>query len=70
MSQPLCKWPALRAGAQRLKPLAESLPSSLYLSLFATPSPMRPLKAQMGGSSAETVLRRRRKICKEAEQRG
>lgn len=44
---------------------------SLYLSLFATPSPMLPLKAQTGGSSAETVLmRRRRRTCKEAEQKG
>lgn len=52
--------PALRAGAQRLKPLAESLRSFPHLSLFATPSPIRPLSAQVGGSSAETGLRKRR----------
>lgn len=67
-SQPLSKEPALRAGAQRLTLLAESLLSSPYLSLFATPSPTLPLKAQVGGSSAETGLRRRR-TGKEAEQR-
>lgn len=59
----------LRAGAQRLKLLAESLLSSPYLSLFATLSPMLPLKPQVGGSSAETGLRRRRKTGKEADQR-
>ena len=50
--------------------MAESLLSSPDLLLFATPSPMLPLKAQVDGSSAETGLRKRRRTGKEAEQRG
>lgn len=49
--------------------MAESLLSSDLL-LFATPSPMLPLKAQVDGSSTETGLRKRRRTGKEAEQRG
>lgn len=45
----------IRVGAQGLKLLAECLLSP-YLSLFATPSPMLPLKAQVGESSTETGL--------------
>lgn len=61
--------PAPRAGARRLKPLAESLRSP-HLSLSATPSPTLPLSAQGGGSGAETGLRRRKRTGKKVEGRG
>lgn len=53
----------IRVGAQGLKLLAECLLSP-YLSLFATPSPMLPLKAQVGKSSTETGLRGRGQVRK------